>query len=111
MQNNLAQGLQIQPDGAAPVTVTGPLVGINNLGDLVNTLMSFLLPIAGIILFFILIWGGYDILMSQGDSDKVQSGKNKITAGVIGIVLLVLSYLITNILGYIFGVGDGLIGG
>lgn len=107
MEKTVAQGLQIQPSGAAPVNITGPLVGINNLGDLVNTLMSFLLPISGVILFFILVWGGYDILMSQGESERLQSGKNKITAGIIGIVLLVLSYLITNILGYIFGVGGG----
>lgn len=107
MKNELAQSLQIVPSGAKPVTVTGPLVGINNLGDLVNILISFLLPIAGVILFFVLIWGGYDILMSQGEPDKVQSGKNKITAGIIGIVLLVLSFLITKIFGYIFGVGDG----
>ncbi|HRN71169.1 MAG TPA: hypothetical protein PLS49_08375 [Candidatus Woesebacteria bacterium] len=103
MQKTLAQGLQIQPEGAAPVNIKSPLVGINNLGDLINVLMSFIVPLAGIILFFILIWGGYDILMSQGESDKVESGKNKITAGIIGIVLLVLSYLITNVIGYIFG--------
>lgn len=104
----IAQGLQIQPEGGAPVTVEGPLVGINNLGDLINVLMSFLVPLAGVILFFILVWGGYDILMSQGEPEKLQNGRNKITAGIIGIVLLVLSYLITNTLGYIFGVGDGL---
>ncbi len=103
MKNTLAQGLQIQPSGGAPVMVKGPLEGINNLGDLINVLMSFLVPFAGIILFFILIWGGYDILMSQGEAEKLESGKNKITAAIIGIVLLVLSFLITNVFGYIFG--------
>jgi hypothetical protein len=107
MNKELAQSLQIVPSGAKPVTVNGPLVGINNLGDLVNILISFVVPIAGVILFFILVWGGYDILMSQGEADKLQNGKNKITAGIIGMVLLVLSYLITKIFGYIFGVGDG----
>ncbi len=108
MTKYLAQGLQISTD-SSPVTIQGPLKNIENLGDLVNLLMSFLLPISGVILFFILIWGGYDILLSRGEPDKLESGKNKITAGIIGIVLLVLSYLITRIIGYIFGLGDGTI--
>ncbi|SRR5690606_6870884 len=108
MKRVLAQGLQIETEGS-PVTVEGPLQNINNLGDLINLLMNFLVPLAGIILFFVLIWGGYDVLLSRGEADRLQSGKNKITAGIIGIVLLVLSYLIVNIIGYIFGLGDGVI--
>lgn len=108
MSKLLAQGLQINTN-SSPVTIEGPLQNVDNLGDLVNLLMSFLLPIAGVILFFILIWGGYDILLSRGESEKLQIGKNKITAAIIGIVLLVLSYLLTRIFGYVFGLGDGTI--
>jgi hypothetical protein len=46
--------------------------------------------------------------MSQGDPDQVTAGKNKITAAIVGLILLVLSYFITNLLGYIFGVGGGM---
>ena len=103
----LAQGLQIDTGGGNSIGISGPLIGITNLGDLVNKMMEFLIPIAGILLFFIIIWGGYDILLSRGEPEKLDAGKQKITAGVIGMVLLVMSYLIAKTIGFIFGVGDG----
>lgn len=110
MNQPLAQILEIKTPGstsATSVKLEGPLKGINSLGDLINLALSFLVPLAGIILFLVIVWGGYDILMSSGNADKVQKGQQKITAGIIGFVLLTASYFIAKLLGFIFGVGDG----
>lgn len=88
-------------------TIEGPLRGINNIGDLINRLLPFLIGLAGIILLFVFIWGGYDLMMSQGDANKVKSAQAKITAGLIGFILLILSYLITSLIARIFGLGGG----
>lgn len=88
--------------------IQGPLVGINNAGDLINVLMTFLVPFAAIILFFVLLWGGYDFLSSAGNEDKINTAKAKITAGLIGFFLLVSSYLIVSLIAQIFGLGGGL---
>jgi hypothetical protein len=55
------------------------------------------------------MWGGFDYVTSQGAPEKLKSANAKITAGVIGFVILVLSFLITRVLSYIFGVGQGII--
>jgi len=89
--------------------ICGPLVGYNNIADIINNLLPFITTIAGIILFFILLWGGFDYVTSQGLPEKLKSANAKITAAVIGFVLLVLSFLITRVLSYIFGVGTGII--
>lgn len=89
--------------------VKGPLVGYSNIGDIINNVVPFIMTLAGIILFFVLMWGGLDYVTSQGQPEKLKSANAKITAGVIGFVLLVLSFLITRILSYIFGVGGGII--
>jgi len=89
--------------------IKGPLEGIDNLGDLINKIVPFVMSLAGILLFFILMWGGYDYMMSQGEAAKIKSARAKITAGVVGFVLLMLSYLMTKLLSYIFGVGEGII--
>ncbi len=110
MGNVLAQMLEIKTPGSrasTSVKLEGPLKGINSLGDLINLALSFLVPLAGVILFLVIIWGGYDILMSGGNADKVQSGRQKITAGIVGFVLLTASYFIAKLLGFIFGVGEG----
>lgn len=105
MANNyLAQQIRI-----GNTDIQGPLVGISTLNDLIGVITSFIYPLASVILLFVLIWGGYDFLMSRGDTEQVNAGKAKITAGIIGFVLLMLSYLITRILGFITGTGEGIL--
>ncbi len=92
-------------------TISNPLLNpsIRTLGDVVNLLLPFLYGIAGVILFFVILWGGFDILLSGGDSEKVEGGRMKITSGVIGFVLLALSFLLARLVTYIFGLGNGII--
>jgi len=83
---------------------------INTIGDLLNKkLIPFLYPMAALVLFFILVWGGYDFLMSHGTAEKVKSAQAKITAGIVGFVLLMLSFLIVKLISFIFGIGSGII--
>lgn len=101
--NLLAQSLDI---GGQPIK--GPLeiqgvTGEITIADIISQIVKFLIPLAAIILVFVMIWGGYDFMMSQGSPDKLKTGKAKITAGLIGFVLLVLAYFITNLLAKILG--------
>lgn len=98
MKNHLAQ--QINIGGQA---ITGPVEGFNTLADVINRVVEFLIPLAGIILLLVLIWGGYDFLMSQGQPEKIKSAQAKITTGIIGFVLLVFSYVIVKLIAKIFG--------
>ncbi len=87
--------------------IYGPLEGINTIGDLINRLIAFILPLAGVILILIFIWGGYDLILSQGQPDKIKSAKAKITAGIIGFLLLIFSYVIVKLITTIFGFNAG----
>ncbi|MEK7523178.1 MAG: hypothetical protein AAB569_06340, partial [Patescibacteria group bacterium] len=70
--------------------------------------LGFIMPMAGIILLFVLISGGYDYMMSQGNADKIKAGQAKITSGIIGFILLIASFLITRLIAAIFGLGGGI---
>ena len=72
-------------------------------------LLSFLYAIAAVILFFMFVWGGYDILTSAGNEELVSSGSKKISAGVIGFILLVLAFFITRIVSFVFGLDTSII--
>ena len=103
----IAQQLIIQPSGSAAQTIQGPLdSGLDSVPELINRLNIFLIPLASIILFFVLIWGGYDFLMSGGNPDKVSAGKAKMTTALIGFVLLVASYFLARFAGLLFGLGS-----
>jgi hypothetical protein len=99
----LAQNLQI-----AGQPIEGPLKGINNLGDLVNRALIFLMPLASVILLLVLIWGGYDFLTSGGDAAKVKNAQAKITTGLIGFFILIFSYFIVRVIAFIFGLETGI---
>lgn len=84
--------------------IIGPLrVGkFPNLASVVTQALDKLVfPIAGIILFLYLIWGGFDYLTSMGDPKKAEAGKNKITSAIIGFVIIFAAFWIVQILDYV----------
>lgn len=89
--------------------IRGPLENINTVGDLVSIVLDFLIPLAAVILFFVLVWGGYDFLLSRGDPEKVKNAQAKITAGLIGFVLLVVSFMVVKLIAFIFKLGGGIL--
>lgn len=108
MSNELAQGLIIKTDPSLPpVVISGPLDPnrFPNLSSLVTNALPILFPVAGVILFAYLIWGGFDFLTSMGDPKKVESGKGKITNAVIGFIIIFAALWLTQILDKIFKLG------
>jgi len=105
--NYLAQSLNIGTDN--PVKIEGPLdSSVDSLGKIITKGLNFIMPMAGIVLLFVLISGGYDYMMSQGNPEKIKAGQAKITSGIIGFVLLIASFLITRLIAAIFGLGGGI---
>lgn len=104
MNRYLSQNIQISGQ-----TITGPLVGISTISELLNRIILFIYPIASVILLVVLLWGGYDYMVSQGSPDKIKSAQAKITSGIVGFALLVLSYLAVRMIGFITGLGSGIL--
>jgi TRAP-type C4-dicarboxylate transport system permease small subunit len=89
-------------------TIEGPLKNINTLADLVSMALKLIVPLAAVVLLFVLIWGGYDYMMSQGSAEKIKSAQGKITTGLIGFILLILSFFLVRLIAAIFGLGTGI---
>ncbi len=89
-----------------PLNVGGSAVG-NDLstpgGILTRALQGFIFPIAGIILFAQLLLGGFQMLTGAA-SKGIDEGKQKITAAVIGFIILFAAYWIMQLLELIFGI-------
>jgi len=88
--------------------INGPLP-FNNLGQVISRVVNvFLIPVAGVILLLVFIWAGFDFMMSEGNPEKIKSAKAKITTGIIGLVLLIGSFLIVKIIELILGSKTGI---
>lgn len=89
--------------------VKGPLdPSIKDIGSLVSIVLKFGIPLAFLVLLFVFISAGYDLLTSQGDPAKIKTAKSKITYGIIGIILLLSAFFIAALVGTIFGFGKGI---
>ncbi len=83
--------------------------GLSTVGDILGTLTPWLFTFAGIALFVYLIMAGFSYLTSAGDPKKLESAKGKITAALIGFIVVFVAYWLVQIVAYIFGL-EGLKG-
>ena len=64
------------------------------IGGLIAIFLGFL----GILFLALIIFSGFQWMTAGGNEDKIASAKTKIKNSVIGLALVVLSYVITNII-------------
>ncbi len=83
-------------------------IALNNIrvGNIINTLVTFLLGIAGIVSFIFLLWGGLQWIFSGGDKEGTEKARKRITAALIGLAIVFSAYALIWILGTVFGVGN-----
>jgi hypothetical protein len=72
-------------------------------GDVISRVMEYVFPFAGIALLFVIILSGYQLIMSRGESAKIQAATKRITYGFMGFGILIISYVVVKTLSYILG--------
>lgn len=78
--------------------------GSLSVSGLINRALSFIFPLAGLLLFLMLVWGGFEMLTGAASKKNMDAGKERIMAAIIGFLLLFASYWIVQIVEYITGV-------
>jgi len=76
------------------------------LGSLITTILPNIYVVAGVILFILLIFGGFTYIVSAGQQkpEGVQQGKNAIAVALIGFFLIFASWWIIQIIEVITGI-------
>ncbi|MEP7167333.1 MAG: hypothetical protein ABI758_05110 [Candidatus Woesebacteria bacterium] len=74
------------------------------ISSFLNLLVPLAFIIAGIILLFLLIGGGFAIISSGGNAKSVEQGKGQITGAVIGFLVIFAAFWIIQIIQRITGV-------
>lgn len=71
---------------------------LSDLDFIFENVVSALLALGGIVLFLMLLSGGFKYLTSGGDPKATEGAKNTLTYAIGGLVLLAGSYLILRII-------------
>lgn len=70
-----------------------------NLTDFIVWLLGKAILVAGGIALLIIVWGGFQIVTSSGDPQKVQEGKSKLTAAIVGLLFIIFSLFLLRFIG------------
>ena len=76
---------------------------LKGLEGIFENAIAALLGLAGIVLFFMLIWGGIQFITGGGDPKAIEQAKKTLTYAIGGMVLLALSYLFLRFIGVFTG--------
>lgn len=78
-----------------------PIAKFSNLGTILNLVIPILMLGAAILLLFMLIAGGFTILTAGKDPEKIQKAKRTFTFAIIGLIIIISSFLIVKLIGTI----------
>lgn len=78
--------------------ITNPLGGKDQtITDILVKVVNWMLGLVGIVALIALITGGARMIMDFGNEEQVHKGKTTILWAVIGLLVVILSYAIINI--------------
>lgn len=92
--NNIIAGC-INPQGIATLSCL-PAVFQN----IVNALLLF----AGIVSFFLLMLAGIKLMLARGEAKQLEEARHTATYAIIGLILVLLSFMVLNLVAYFTGV-------
>ncbi|HJX45796.1 MAG TPA: hypothetical protein VJ399_01360 [Patescibacteria group bacterium] len=93
---------QVRPPEGNEV-VDGVLT-IQSVEYLFNNIISIALSLAGIVLFILLIMGGFKFITAGGEPAKVEGARKTLTSAIVGLIVIILSFLILRIIQTLTGV-------
>ena len=91
------------PAFAAENLVPPDIEGINNIVKVIRGAIQFILVVAFVLAFIFLIIGGIRWITAGGDEKGVAGARGMITAALIGLVIVLVSYAIIRLVEIFFG--------
>ncbi len=79
--------------------------GTSTIGEIVTAALNYIYAFAGIGLLIYLIIAGFAYLTSAGDPKKLEVAKGKLTTALIGFIIVITAFWVTQIANYVFKLG------
>jgi len=89
----LAQGLEYPPQFYGL-----PGTSSSKLSDVIEFIIMSALGVAGITAVLFLIYGGFRYITSAGNEEQAEAGKKAIQNSIIGLIVIILSYVIVIVI-------------
>ena len=77
-----------------------------DINSIIGPAVNLILAAAGLIFFFMLIAGGFRYLSAGGDEKAAQEARKTLTNAFVGLIIVVASFLIAQLLFNLFGLSS-----
>ena len=93
----------IQAPDALKGFISKDSTGAFGISQFLSNLIALFYTVAAIVLIFMLLWGAFEWIISEGDKEKLHSAQQKIIHAIIGMVLFAVAFAIIQVLGNFTG--------
>lgn len=101
IQFNIDDAAQGVLPGAETVATAGPSAGFVKI---LGGLFEAALIVAGVLLLLYIVWGAFEWITAGGESGKIEKARNRITQGIIGMLVLSASIALFNVIQNFLGI-------
>lgn len=77
-------------------------LGAGDFGETLGNILNFVFIVAIVAALGWLIYGAFKWILSGGDKTAVEEARNHITAAIVGLVIVFLSYFVLNFVIFFF---------
>lgn len=89
---------------ALEIQQPGDWVKYTDLGVLLSNLIALVFIVAALIFFFMLVVGGIQWMVSGGDKAATEAARGRITAALIGLVIVFAAWAIVKLIETFLGI-------
>jgi len=86
------------------VDPTSGVATLNCIPVVFQNIVNWALIFAGVAALFFVIYAGIKYIRSGGEDEKIKSARETLTYAIIGLVVILLSFLIINLISAVTGV-------
>lgn len=84
--------------------VTGQVATLNCIPAIFLNIVNALLMFAGLTALAMFFLGGFKLMNSAGDPKKLEGAKNNFKYGILGLIIVLFSFVIINVIYRVTGV-------
>jgi hypothetical protein len=95
-----AQAINLTPNATGNLN---KLAGYTIPG-IISFAVTFILVVAALLFFFMLVWGGIEWITSGGDKAANENARKRITNALIGLAIVFSAWAIVSLINLVFGI-------
>ncbi len=81
-----------------------PAKNFGSIASFINLFIPLIMVIAAVLTLVMFLWGGYTYVTAGGESEKLDQAKKNFTFAIIGLVIIVSSFLFAKLIAKILGI-------